>query len=291
MPRAGESPRAGFPYAVPGLLRRLPRLSQPASLSGQPISRRLLVSTGAIDVGLAPRLLPPDKDATRYSVMSINEGGQAENITDAASLSMYLNPELPPTSRLVIDSYAPAQAREFRWLSSPRRTLKRKVKEAIGQAPEDAMTALRALLAEFDLRAYETQQASKRWSSAYYMLGLPAAVLTTIAGAAGLASTAGRIPAAIVALVAAGLTTAATFLNKSNENMQRNRKLSAAWQELADGVRAVLIQYGQDMRQYHNDDARSTEAANSLLKSVVYFNKRKSALLRGDPAPISEEPQ
>ena len=223
--------------------------------------------------------------------MSINEGGQAENITDAASLSMYLNPELPPTSRLVIDSYATTQAKEFRWLSSPRRTLKRRVKKTLGQAPEDAMAALLALLAEFDLRAYETQQASKRWSSAYYMLGLPAAVLTTIAGAAGLASTAGRVPAAIIALAAAGLTTAALFLNNTNENSQRNSKLSAAWQELADGVREALIRYGQDMRRYHLDDARSTEAANSLLTSAIRFNKRKSALLRGDLAPIPEEPQ
>ena len=203
---------------------------------------------------------------------------------------MHFNTELPSISRLVIDSYVTA-ARKPRWFSSPRRVLKRKVEGTIGQAPETAMTALRALLEEFDLRANEARQASKRWSGAYYMLGLPAAVLTVIAGAAGLASTAGRIPAAIIALVAAGLTTAATFLNGSNENSQRNNNLSAAWQELANGVRSALLRYGQEKRKYHDDDRRSTAAADSLLASVVYFNKRKSALLRGDLSNIPEEPQ
>jgi hypothetical protein len=99
-------------------------------------------------------------------------------------------------------------------------------------------------------------------------------VLATIAGAAGLATAAGRIPAAIIALAAAGLATAATFLN-SNENKQNNGKLSAAWQELADDVRLTVIKYGRGKdAELFND--------NNLINDVIYFNKRKSALLRGD---------
>jgi hypothetical protein len=153
-------------------------------------------------------------------------------------------------------------------------SLKQRLDEALGQAPGDAMQVLLSFIADCDLRAYNTRRASERWGSAYYLLVLPAAVLATIAGAAGLASTAGRIPIAIVALAAAGLATAATFLN-NNEHKQRNGKLSAAWQELADDVRLTVINYGR---------GKDTAAfkANRLLNDIIYFNKRKSALLRGD---------
>jgi hypothetical protein len=138
-----------------------------------------------------------------------------------------------------------------------------------------------SLIADCDLRAYNTNRVGKRWARAYYLLGLPAAVLATIAGAAGLASAAGRIPAAIVALAAAGLATAATFLN-SNENKQQNGKLSAAWQELADDVRLAVIRYGRIRAQAFAEDA--------LINDVIYFNRRKSALLRGDLAANPERP-
>lgn len=212
--------------------------------------------------------------------MSVDDG-QSEIPTQHANLTV----NLQTASDLVVASYAPLERRRLRWLSSPRRSLKRNRDRAIGQAPNDAMGVLLSLIADSDLRAYGTQRASKRWGRAYYMLGLPAAVLATIAGAAGLASTAGRIPVAIVALAAAGLATAATFLN-SNENKQHNSKLSAAWQELADDVRLVVIQYGQAAGRQNNlinDDF--------LIRQVIRFNKRKSALLRGDLNPPPEGPE
>ena len=107
-------------------------------------------------------------------------------------------------AHLVLRTYpAPSKERNFfvRREETPRRTLKRRLDEALGQAPDDAMGVLISLIADCDLRAYDTRRASKIWGSAYYLLGLPAAVLATIAGAAGLASTAGRIPAAIIAPV------------------------------------------------------------------------------------------
>ena len=209
------------------------------------------------------------------------DNGQPEMPTQHANLTVNLR----TASDLVVASYAPLERRRIRWLSSPRRSLKRNRDRAIGQAPNNAMGVLLSLIADSDLRAYDTQRASKRWGRAYYMLGLPAAVLATIAGAAGLASTAGRIPVAIITLTAAGLATAATFLN-SNENKQHNTKLSAAWQELADDVRLVVIQYGQAADRQNsliNDDF--------LIRQVIRFNKRKSALLRGDLNPPPEEPE
>lgn len=184
---------------------------------------------------------------------------------------------------LIASSYKPDKKEErLFWRSSPRRRLKRKLDTALGQAPDNAMGVLISLIADCDLRAYDTRLSSKRWGSAYYFLGLPAAVLATIAGAAGLASTAGRIPAAIVALIAAGLATAATFLN-SNENKQQNLKLSAAWQELADDVRLTVIKYSRAKdEQLSRDDY--------LIRDVIYFNKRKGALLRGDLASMLEHP-
>lgn len=184
---------------------------------------------------------------------------------------------------LIAGSYAPdkKEERSF-WRSSPRQRLRRKLDKALGQAPDDAMGVLLSLIADCDLRAYDTRRSSKRWGSAYYSLGLPAAVLATIAGAAGLASTAGRVPAAIISLIAAGLATAATFLN-SNENKQQNLKLSAAWQELADDVRLEVIRYSRA-----KDEELSQ--SDSLINDVIYFNKRKGALLRGDLASMPERP-
>jgi len=181
------------------------------------------------------------------------------------------------------------EERSFWRSSSPRKRLKRRLDEAFGEAPDDAMGVLISLIADCDLRAYDSRRASKRWGSAYYFLGLPAAVLATIAGAAGLASTAGRVPAAIIALIAAGLATAATFLN-SNENKQQNSKLSAAWQELADDVRLMVVRHGQDLR-IKERYGQSFLTDSYLIRSVIYFNKRKSALLRGDLASIPEPPQ
>jgi hypothetical protein len=215
--------------------------------------------------------------------MTTKDGDWAEGISASASRAAHnIVGDIPEIRNVVIQQRAREKRRFIRL--SPRTRLKRTRDAAIGQAPGDAMAALQSLIADSDLRAYDTLRASKFWGRAYYMLGLPAAVLATIAGATGLATTAGRIPAAIIALIAAGLTTAATFLN-SNENRQQSSKLSAAWQELADDVRLAVIQ--------HTEAEKKREIAATslgpididdynLIRDVVRFNKRKSALLRGD---------
>jgi len=164
------------------------------------------------------------------------------------------------------------------WRRSPRRRLKQRLEQAIGEASHDAMGVLLSLIADCDLRAYDSRLASKRWARAYYLLGLPAAILATIAGAAGLGSTAGRIPAAIIALFSAGLSAAATFLN-SNDNKQQSTKISAAWQELADDVRLAILRYR----------VTSTEPPHlEMISDVIGFNKRKAALLRGEISEASK---
>lgn len=114
---------------------------------------------------------------------------------------------------------------------------------ALGAIPDKPMGALSSLVAEGDLRAFDSKKQSMA-GRAYYVLGMPAAGLAATASATGLISTSGRIPAAIIALVSSGLTAAAAFLN-SEQNRKRSDELSAAWQALADDARIKLLQGAQ----------------------------------------------
>lgn len=211
--------------------------------------------------------------------MSVDDGWQSELPTPHAEIRFNVG----AASALVAASYARSGNGDRHWFSNPRRRLKQLRNRAIGEAPNDAMGVLLSLIADCDLHAYNTRAISKWWGRAYYLLGLPAAVLATIAGAAALVSTAGRIPVAIVALISAGLTTSATFLN-SNENKQSNIRFSAAWQKLADDARLAVIRYGtlpDRPEQVARDDY--------LIQRVIQLNQRKSALLRGDLAQVPEQ--
>jgi hypothetical protein len=53
---------------------------------------------------------------------------------------------------------------------------------------------------------------------------------------------------------------------------------------LADDVRLVVIQYGQNA-----DKSRTVNNDAFLIRNVIRFNKRKSALLRRDLTPFPEE--
>jgi hypothetical protein len=101
--------------------------------------------------------------------------------------------------------------------------------------------------------------------------------LATISGAIGLAEAASRVTAAIIALIAAGLTTAATFLN-SDQNSKTNKQLSAGWQELADETRIMLLQCAQKIA--NKPDAEVLDA--QYWKDVLNLQHRKGQLLRGD---------
>lgn len=68
------------------------------------------------------------------------------------------------------------------------------------------------------------------------VVGLSTAILTALAGATGLASTAGRVPAAIMALSAVALTVAVRFL-QSSERYEKNRRRCIAGQVLERDAR------------------------------------------------------
>jgi hypothetical protein len=95
-------------------------------------------------------------------------------------------------------------------------------------APGDAHhEAMQQQLAELAKNIKRRASRAGRWASFWQVtditLGLATAVLAATAGATGLASTAGRVPAAILALIAAGLTAASKFL-ECRARYERNRK-------------------------------------------------------------------
>lgn len=54
---------------------------------------------------------------------------------------------------------------------------------------------------------------ARNWELVHSVLGLPAAVIAAISGTTGLTATGARVPAAILALISAGLVAAASFLH------------------------------------------------------------------------------
>lgn len=173
----------------------------------------------------------------------------------------------------------------FLFRQSPRRRLKKSVLDAIGTAPQAPLEALQSIIAEGDLQAFDKRRASRRWAQAYYLLGLPAAVLATVAGATGLISTTGRVTAALIALASAGLTAAATFLN-SEQSHKVNDRLSAAWQTLADDARLEYLQRVQSIdNQHHAEEVLGLE----YWQHVLLLQRRKSRLLRGDLSTVDSD--
>jgi hypothetical protein len=179
-----------------------------------------------------------------------------------------------------------AFTRVSRLWESPRRQLRKTLRGAIGTTPGDIAAAFRSLIAEADLNAFDKRRASQWWGRAYYLLGLPAAVLAAVAGATGLISAAGRVAAAVIALVAAGLTAAATFL-KSDKNQESNIVMSAAWSHLADDARLQHLSYSQSVGKLE-DPSDDADLVEDYWKQVLSLHKRKGRLLRGDPT-VPEE--
>jgi len=90
---------------------------------------------------------------------------------------------------------------------------------------------LARLIADARRRSARSQRLKGFWQATDVTLGLATAILAAVAGAAGLASTAGRVPAAILALTAAALSAATKFLN-SGGRCDKNRKYRTAWEAL-----------------------------------------------------------
>ncbi|WP_242574181.1 hypothetical protein [Streptomyces sp. NP-1717] len=112
--------------------------------------------------------------------------------------------------------------------------------------PAGAMTQMRHLTAEVEKIAAEAgvgarraQRRGKFWNATHLMLGFPAAVLAAVSGAAGLTSPDARVPAAILALLAAGFSSGAAFL-RAEARQLANLRRRYAWQEVEVRARLVL---------------------------------------------------
>lgn len=196
-----------------------------------------------------------------------------------------------PSARVSVENIGPAVTpagpSNAGLFSTARRRLKKRLENAIGEAPSDPLGLLEAIIAESDLNAFDCRRASVRWGRAFYLLGLPGAVLATLAGATGLATTTGRVPAAVIALVSACLTAAGAFLN-SEQNRKKSDDLSAAWQELGDDARIRLLTCLAQL----NGEARSTFVPTVTFWELnLWLLQRKAKLLRGDLEPVKQAPR
>lgn len=79
------------------------------------------------------------------------------------------------------------------------------------------------------------------WVKADIALGFPAALLAAVSGAAGLASADARVPAALVALAAAGCAAGAGFL-RSDSRRLANKRARQAWALVEARARMKLAQ-------------------------------------------------
>lgn len=184
-----------------------------------------------------------------------------------------LTEDVYPVGRGSVVLWGPSveiERKRRRGSNRPHRRLRAEVDAAIGELPEGERSALLRLVAEADLHAYESRRASRNWRRLYFTLGFPAAVLAGVSGGAALASEQLRVSAGVIALLSAGLTAAATFLN-SDQRATAEDKLGAAWQELADDARMEVLKV----------DGADQEPA-LTRKILLVLQRRKSGLLRRD---------
>lgn len=134
------------------------------------------------------------------------------------------------------------------------------------------------------LRAEATRQkniAHRRaefWAKVDIILGFPAALLAGVSGAAGLASADARVPAALVALTAAGLAAGAAFLRSDNRRVA-NKRARKAWAAVEARASVKLTQ----RRLAPEDLGELFESRQAALEA--YEGEEPSP--GGPPAPFS----
>jgi hypothetical protein len=110
---------------------------------------------------------------------------------------------------------------------------------------EAVAAEIQKVIGRAEAQARGEQGRADAWSRLYFVVGLPAAILAAVAGATALASAAGRVVAGIIALIASGLTAAATFLD-SDTRRRSHENLAAGWRVLANEAHACLVVDLQD---------------------------------------------
>ena len=140
--------------------------------------------------------------------------------------------------------------------------------------------AVRKELSQISDRAAKAAQLCRSkahfWSRVYFIVGLPAAILAAFAGATALATPRLAVLAGIIALIAAGLTAAATFLDSATRETSYNN-LAAGWQVLTNDAHMGFIV------DVDNDDWLVREARGCLTDLA----NRERKLLEGK-APDAE---
>jgi hypothetical protein len=124
---------------------------------------------------------------------------------------------------------------------------------------------LDGLITEAGRRERTAGWLARVWQSSGLTLGYATAVLAGLAGVTGLATTTGRVPAAIVALAAAGLTTGNQFLH-TDDHYEKNLRRRNAWEALR--LDAQL------------DRARAAEQTDDELREVIDALLRRRLAIR-----------
>jgi hypothetical protein len=114
---------------------------------------------------------------------------------------------------------------------------------------------------------------AERWRRIELWLGIPAAGLAAIAGAAALASTAGRVPAGIVALVSAALGATLAFLNPSQRTLRAS--------EAANDQRAIMARGHQLQFRYQ----QGTLPANEVIAEIGRLDEQRHEVNKRSDAP------
>lgn len=131
-------------------------------------------------------------------------------------------------------------------------------------------TSLDQLVDESDRYRRWHFKRAQLWGRVHIILGLPAAALSATAGATGLASTAGRVPAGILALVAAALAAGSSFLD-SRSRAQWHDRLAGGWMVLRNDAELRL-------RVDLHDESWLTYDARGELERLLF---QRAALLDG----------
>lgn len=142
-------------------------------------------------------------------------------------------------------------------------------------ADEPESAQVRHLRSEISATVAEAARQGKRaerwavwWNGTFLVLGLPSAILAALSGATGLASTTARVPAAVLALVSAGLAAASGFLRSDAKALEARRR-SSAWRAFEADARQVAANEGY-------------QSALEIARAWSFLQTRRKFILAGD---------
>jgi hypothetical protein len=125
------------------------------------------------------------------------------------------------------------------------------------------------VVASVERQQIATANSARWWRFVDLFFGVPTAALAAVAGAAGLASAAGRIPAAVLALIVAAMAATQTFL-KSHERFTTEITKLALLQTLAADAKLVAAFEG------------SRASAAEIRNQIAILVERQQAIALGE---------